>query len=145
MFKNSYQAGFLSILYSIGSKPLQIWDKEGVCACLGAPLRSLPCCTTACCVQPHPALNARTPSGDLVSAQYAVWTLAGHAFGTPPHPVCHACIDPCSTVRNGHIKRLTDADIQSSVLEIMSANVSTTYITTPANPQETLGIKVWGR
>jgi hypothetical protein len=25
----SYQSGFLSILYSIGSKPLQIWDKEG--------------------------------------------------------------------------------------------------------------------
>jgi hypothetical protein len=29
MFKNSYQSGFLSILYSIGSKPLKIWDKEG--------------------------------------------------------------------------------------------------------------------
>jgi hypothetical protein len=25
----SYQSGFLSILYSIGSKPLEIWDKEG--------------------------------------------------------------------------------------------------------------------
>ena len=29
MFKNSFQSGFLSILYSIGSKPLQIWDKTG--------------------------------------------------------------------------------------------------------------------
>ena len=28
MFKNTYQSGFLSILYSIGSKPLQIWDKH---------------------------------------------------------------------------------------------------------------------
>merc|ERR1712100_458196 len=28
MFKNTYQSGFLSILYSIGSKPLQIWDKK---------------------------------------------------------------------------------------------------------------------
>ncbi|GBF96774.1 hypothetical protein Rsub_09630 [Raphidocelis subcapitata] len=73
MFKNSYQSGFLSILYSIGSKPLQIWDKQ---------------------------------------------------------------------VRNGHIKRLTDADIQSSVLEIMSSNVSTTYITTPADSSQTLGIKL---
>ena len=27
-FKNTYQSGFLSILYSIGSKPLQIWDKK---------------------------------------------------------------------------------------------------------------------
>ncbi|CAK0897594.1 unnamed protein product [Prorocentrum cordatum] len=28
MFKNTYQSGFLSVLYSIGSKPLQIWDKK---------------------------------------------------------------------------------------------------------------------
>ena len=28
MFKNAFQSGFLSILYSIGSKPLQIWDKK---------------------------------------------------------------------------------------------------------------------
>ncbi|KAK3422819.1 hypothetical protein EUGRSUZ_G03210 [Eucalyptus grandis] len=30
MFKNTFQSGFLSILYSLGSKPLQIWDKEVV-------------------------------------------------------------------------------------------------------------------
>ena len=28
MFKNTFQSGFLSVLYSIGSKPLQIWDKK---------------------------------------------------------------------------------------------------------------------
>ena len=28
MFKNTFQSGFLSILYSIGSKPLQIWERE---------------------------------------------------------------------------------------------------------------------
>jgi hypothetical protein len=73
MFKSSYQQGFLSILYSIGSKPLQIWDKQ---------------------------------------------------------------------VRNGHIKRITDPDIQSSVLEIMGTNVSTNYITCPIDPKKTLGIKL---
>ena len=73
MFKNTFQSGFLSILYSIGSKPLQIWDKQ---------------------------------------------------------------------IKNGHIKRLTDPDIQSSVLEIMGTNVSTNFITAPANPKETLGIKL---
>ena len=26
MFKNTFQSGFLSILYSIGSKPLQTWQ-----------------------------------------------------------------------------------------------------------------------
>ncbi|CAE8738528.1 unnamed protein product [Polarella glacialis] len=67
------QKGSRSILYSIGSKPLQIWDKK---------------------------------------------------------------------VRNGHIKRLTDSDIQSSVLEIMGTNVSTTYIVCPADPAKTLGIKL---
>lgn len=29
MFKSSYQSGFLSLLYSIGSKPLSIWSSEG--------------------------------------------------------------------------------------------------------------------
>jgi len=108
MFKNSYQSGFLSILYSIGSKPLQIWDKEGewICGCF-------------------PVLAAALPH--LLS-----------------HP--HTSQKPLTnkTVHNGHIKRLTDADIQSSVLEIMSSNVSTTYITTPADPAQTLGIKVGG-
>ncbi len=100
----STQGGFLSLLYSIGSKPLQIWDKQ---------------------------------------------------------------------VQNGHIKRLTDEDIQSSVLEVLGANVrararsslrggggllrrvaarthnphaawqvSTTYISCPADANETLGIKM---
>lgn len=45
-------------------------------------------------------------------------------------------------VRNGHIKRITDQDIQSSVLEIMGTNVSTTYITCPAEATKTLGIKL---
>lgn len=45
-------------------------------------------------------------------------------------------------VRNGHIKRITDQDIQSLVLEIISSNVSTTFITCPADPKKTLGIKL---
>merc|ERR1712146_839072 len=73
MFKNTFQSGFLSILYSIGSKPLQIWEKK---------------------------------------------------------------------VRNGHIKRITDPDIQSSVLEIMGTNVSTNYINAPLDPKKTLAIKL---
>lgn len=73
MFSNTYQAGFISILYSIGSKPLKIWKDH---------------------------------------------------------------------VKNGHIKRITDQDIQSSVLEVMGANVSTTYIECPGKPKQTLGIKL---
>jgi len=74
MFKNTFQSGFLSILYSIGSKPLQIWGK---------------------------------------------------------------------CVKNGHIKRLTDQDIQSSVLEISGTNVSTTFITCPK--QKIKGRKIKNR
>ncbi|KAK4414279.1 Cilia- and flagella-associated protein 20 [Sesamum alatum] len=73
MFKNTFQSGFLSILYSLGSKPLQIWDKEVV---------------------------------------------------------------------NGQVKRLQDDDIQSNVLEIVGSNVQSTYITCPADPTATLGIKL---
>ncbi|KAJ3609974.1 hypothetical protein NHX12_022068, partial [Muraenolepis orangiensis] len=46
------------------------------------------------------------------------------------------------SVRNGHITRVIDNDIQSQVLEVEGANVSTTYITFPADPKETLGIKL---
>ena len=49
---------------------------------------------------------------------------------------------PLSAVRNGHIKRITDNDIRSSVLEIMSTNVSTAYVTCPGDPKQTLGIKL---
>ena len=45
-------------------------------------------------------------------------------------------------MRNGHIKRITDQDIQSSVLEIMGTNVSTNYITCPSHASKTLGIKL---
>ena len=45
-------------------------------------------------------------------------------------------------VVNGQIKRLQDEDIQSNVLEIVGPNVNTTYITCPADPVATLGIKI---
>jgi hypothetical protein len=73
MFRNTFQSGFLSILYSIGSNPLQIWDKK---------------------------------------------------------------------VKNGAIKRVTDPDIQSLVIEITGSNVITTFITCPANARLSLGIKL---
>lgn len=88
MFKNTFQSGFLSILYSIGSKPLQIWDKK-------VPKQSI-----------------------------------------------HLHILHVFQVRNGHIKRITDNEIQSLVLEIVGTNVSTTYVTCPADPKKTLGIKL---
>lgn len=45
-------------------------------------------------------------------------------------------------VQNGHIKRLTDQEIQSSVLEIAGTNVSTTYIQCPAEKSKFLGIRL---
>lgn len=45
-------------------------------------------------------------------------------------------------VENGHIKRITDPHIQTSVIEIIGTNVATCYITCPADPKKTLGIKL---
>jgi len=45
-------------------------------------------------------------------------------------------------VVNGHIKRPQDEDIQSNVLEIIGSNIQSTYITCPADPAATLGIKL---
>ncbi|XP_062529824.1 cilia- and flagella-associated protein 20 [Bombyx mori] len=44
-------------------------------------------------------------------------------------------------VKNGHIKRLTDNEVNSVVLEIVSTNVATTFIRCPRNDQ-VLGIKL---
>lgn len=45
-------------------------------------------------------------------------------------------------VKNGHIKRVTDPDIQSASIEIVGANVNTTFITCPIDQTVTLGIKL---
>lgn len=84
MFKNTFQSGFLSILYSIGSKPLQIWDKK---------VRS---CSISM-LEPH-------------SSFFAIYAILNTSF-------FHF------QVRNGHIKRITDNDIQSLVLEVVGTNV----------------------
>ena len=73
MFRNTFQSGFLSILYAIGSKPLQIWRKN---------------------------------------------------------------------INNGYVKRITDFEMQSSVIEICAANVSTCFLSCPSNPKQTLGVKM---
>lgn len=72
MFRNTFQSGLLSILYSIGSQPLQLFEAK---------------------------------------------------------------------VKNGVVKRITDEEIKSLVLEIKSSNVSTTYITCP-KINKSLGIKM---
>lgn len=73
MFKNTFQSNFLSVFYSIGAKPLEIWEQK---------------------------------------------------------------------IQNGYIKRITDGDINSTVLELVGSNTSTAYITSPDSPKETLGIKL---
>ena len=70
---NPKDNGFLSILYAIGTKPLQNWD---------------------------------------------------------------------FSVKNGHIKRLLDPDIQSPSIEIIGANVDVNYIFTPQDQKKSLGIKM---
>jgi hypothetical protein len=45
-------------------------------------------------------------------------------------------------IKNGHVKRIMDVDMQSSVIEIVGANVSTNFVQCPADPNQTLGIKM---
>jgi hypothetical protein len=46
------------------------------------------------------------------------------------------------SIKNGHLKRIMDGDMQSSVIEIVGANVSNNYISCPSDPNQTLGIKM---
>lgn len=54
---------------------------------------------------------------------------------------CTICLALFAVV-NGHVKRPQDEDIQSNVLEIVGSNIQSTYITCPADPSATLGIKL---
>jgi hypothetical protein len=59
------------------------------------------------------------------------------------HPSSTLLLFFCSfSVENGHIKRITDPHIQTSVIEVIGTNVATCYITCPADPAKTLGIKL---
>jgi hypothetical protein len=73
MFRDRYQAGFLNLFYSVGAKPLSIWDQH---------------------------------------------------------------------VENGYIKRITDQDIRSWVVEIVSTNVNSTWVSCPKDPKDELAIKL---
>ena len=50
MFRNTYQSGFLSILYSIGSKPLSIWDKNGKWSVVLSNRKGVVCTDTETCL-----------------------------------------------------------------------------------------------
>lgn len=43
-------------------------------------------------------------------------------------------------VVNGHVKRVTDEDVRTLVLEMRGTNVATCYVYTPIDPKEVLGI-----
>ncbi|KAI9362854.1 Cilia/flagella-associated protein 20/WDR90/C3orf67 [Pilaira anomala] len=77
MFKNTFQSGFLSILYSLGTDPLQLW-------------------------------SSHTPQNDP----------------------------------DAHVETVADDLISSTVIELVSPNLSNTYITCPAQANRTLGIKL---
>jgi hypothetical protein len=46
------------------------------------------------------------------------------------------------TLKNGHVRRDKDADIDTCAIEIIGANVNNNYISTPADPQASLNIKM---
>ena len=70
-----------------------------------------------------------------------VWATRPVAFVHPNHST-RPIPTPPHTVQNGQIQRITDEDIQSSVLEIVGTNVSTNYIHCPGDPKKTLGIRL---
>jgi hypothetical protein len=57
-------------------------------------------------------------------------------FSTKPHSIWE------QHVENGYIKRVTDQDTRGSVIEIVSTNVKSTFLTCPKDPKEELAIKL---
>lgn len=48
----------------------------------------------------------------------------------------------CISVRNGHIKRITDEELQFPVFEILGMNVSANFIALPMKEKESLDISL---
>ena len=63
MFKNTFQSGFISILYSVGSQPLKIWDKKvrtsQIFQRLTTPVHRLDCVTSRVRLFAHDCLIYR--------------------------------------------------------------------------------------
>jgi hypothetical protein len=62
------------------------------------------------------------------------------SYRNKPFQLWHTQVN--SDYEESRITRVTDEDIQSLVIEIVSPNVSTTHITCPAQLNRTLGIKL---
>ncbi|KAG0073031.1 hypothetical protein BGZ89_000044 [Linnemannia elongata] len=101
MFKNTFQSGFLSVFYSLGSDPLQLWAKR-----VGPP--------------PSSASKPQSTSNDEDSP-------------TTPPP---------DHQQEPRVDFVVDDTLNSQVLEILSTNLPTTFITTPSLATRTLGIKL---
>lgn len=72
----------------------------------------------------------------LITVLYQLPPVFRYSLGSSPLQLWN------KTARNGHIKRITDEEIQSLVIELVGSNVSTAYITCPPDPKKTLGIKL---
>ena len=129
MFKNTFQSGFLSILYSIGAR-----RQAAAPAQRGGHATANGNCLPARATLAAGCRSARTRACALFSPRASQCTRA--RSGSKPLQIWK------EEVNNGHCKRITDNDIQSSVLEIMSTNISTTFVTCPNFSDRTLGIKL---
>ena len=129
MFKNTFQSGVLSILYSIGAR-----RQAAAPAQRGGHATANGNCLPARATLAAGCRSARTRACALCSPRASQCTRA--RSGSKPLQIWK------EEVNNGHCKRITDNDIQSSVLEIMSTNISTTFVTCPNFSDRTLGIKL---
>uniref|UniRef100_A0A0R0H2W7 CFA20 domain-containing protein n=1 Tax=Glycine max TaxID=3847 RepID=A0A0R0H2W7_SOYBN len=179
MFKNTFQSGFLSILYSLGSKPLQIWTKKVLENTTHWEYQ-----VTSISEHQSPA-NLKKTTYPIAQRLFAMRRWFAKRFLHPDIVSIYDYIflwdedlgvehfSPSSSkplqiwdkevmavkgrksgvlvqfhtviavkVVNGHVERPQDEDIQSNVLEIIGSNIQSTYITCPADPAATLGIKL---
>ncbi|KAG0322235.1 hypothetical protein BGZ99_003434 [Dissophora globulifera] len=104
-------SGFLSVFYSLGSDPLQLWAKR-----VGPP----PASSSKSKQQPTTSLSSDSNNSNSSS---------------PPQTGPATVVVP-------HVDFVIDDTLNSQVLELLSPNLPSTFITTPSLPTRTLGIKL---
>ncbi|KAF9969434.1 hypothetical protein BGZ73_008223 [Actinomortierella ambigua] len=122
MFKNTFVSGFLSIFYSLGSDPLQLWATR-----VGPP------------IQPKPSGSAAPPRKKLKQDQDND-NHSDHEDDDEEKDVSEESTPP--PLIHPHVQFVSDDTLNSQVLELLSPNLSNTFITTPSLATRTLGIKL---
>ncbi|KAI4464233.1 orf protein [Holotrichia oblita] len=135
MFANTFQSGFISIFYSVGSSPLSLWDKQVSTTDFLRYENDFNLSEFTSMLFYDISLLRLLEVSHLI--KYRRGWRGFYLITTRRREKVLGLL-----VKNGHIRRVIDDEVKSLVLEVSGTNVATTYITCPIKPRASLAIRL---